>query len=88
MLYLCRQILQSMPMTCKSFITALRLTGVRVLALLTIMALCACPGKNRPSDDEEDETETTSALQISDDFLNSFDPNVPFEQTGRSRASA
>ncbi len=74
-------------MTCKSFITALRLTGVRVLALLTIMALCACPGKNRPGDDEDDdETETTSALQISDDFLNSFDPNVPFEQTGRSRA--
>ena len=77
-----------MPMTYKIFLSTLCRAGVRVLALLTIVALCACSGKHRHGDydDEEDETEVEGALQISDDFLNSFDPNVPFEQTGHSRA--
>jgi len=75
-------------MTYKIFLSTLCRAGVRVLALLTIVALCACSGKHRHGDydDEEDETEVEGALQISDDFLNSFDPNVPFEQTGHSRA--
>ena len=74
-------------MTHKTFIPALRRISVLALAALAIMALMACPGKhkNYDDDDEEDETEVTGALQIDDEFLNSFDPNVPFEQTGHSR---
>ena len=74
-------------MTRKLFISNLRRIGVMTMTLLTIVALCACSGKHRPDDEEdEDETEGSGALQISEDFLNSFDPNVPFEQTGHSRA--
>ena len=71
------------------FQIVLRRTGAMALAVLTVMALFACNSKHRSSDDdddeEEDETEVTSALQIDDDLLNSFDPDVPFEQTGHSR---
>ena len=76
-------------MTRKSFISALRRTGALAMILLAIMALMACPGKHKNYDDdddeEEDETEVTGALQIDEEFLNSFDPDVPFEQTGHSR---
>ncbi len=71
------------------FQIVLRRTGAMALAVLTVMALFACNSKHRSSDDdddeEEDETEVTSALQIDDELLNSFDPDVPFEQTGHSR---
>ncbi|MCR4808682.1 MAG: hypothetical protein K5896_02340 [Prevotella sp.] len=74
-------------MTHKTFIPFLRRISVLALAALAIMALLACPGKhkNYDDDDEEDEKEVTGALQIDDEFLNSFDPNVPFEQTGHSQ---
>ena len=75
-------------MTYMSFMPTLRRIGVMTTALLAIVALCACSGKHRHGDydDEEDEDENTSALHIDDELLDSFDPNVPFEQTGRSRA--
>ena len=80
-------------MTKKSLIPTLRRTGAMVMAVLAVMAFMACPGKSKHHyDDEEEEgeeevTEGESALdQITDEFLNSFDPNVPFEQTGHSHA--
>ena len=77
-------------MTYMSSMPTMRRIGVMTMALLTIVALCACSGKHRHGDyddeDGEDEVENTSALHIDDELLDSFDPNVPFEQTGRSRA--
>ncbi len=69
-------------------IPTLRRTSAIIIALLALVILCACNGKHNhrddDEDDEEDKTESTSALKIDDELLNSFDPNVPFEQTGHS----
>ncbi|MCR4957323.1 MAG: hypothetical protein K6B13_01765 [Prevotella sp.] len=62
--------------------------GAVIMAALAIIVLFACNGKHKHSDDDEDEDEieVTGTLQVGDALLNAFNPNVPFEQKGHSRA--